>query len=122
MIIVGGIDAEGVIPIHIDQDDHISAILTLGDTDLKWGSTIYLNGVNTKDTGDIVHRVPFRHGRCQVGNFESIFHGVEAWVGTRITLSLSLHRHVLEHFIDHGVDQYNKFVKAGYPSKHFIAY
>jgi hypothetical protein len=122
MIIVGDIDEEGVIPIHVDQDDHISAILTLGDRNLKGGSTIYLNGVNTKDTGDVVHKIPFQHGRCIIGNFESVYHGVEAWIGTRITLSLSLHRHVLEHFIENGVDQYNQFVKAGYPSKDFIAY
>ena len=79
MIILGEIDEEGVIPIHVDQDNHISDILTLGNNNLKGGITMYLNGINTKDTGDVVHKLPFMHGRYQVGNFDSIYHGVDAW-------------------------------------------
>ena len=121
MILVGDEECDGDIPLHTDNDDLVSAILNLGDETLTGGSTIFTNGVNTKVTGEVVKTVTFKHGRLQIGNFEHVFHGTTPWKGKRWTLSFSLNRHVLNHFLDEGSYYYDKFVKAQYPSNMFVA-
>ena len=121
MILVGDEECDGDIPLHTDNDDLVSAILNLGDETLTGGSTIFKNGVNTKVTGEVVRTVTFKHGRLQIGNFEHVFHGTTPWKGKRWTLSFSLNRHVLNHFLDEGSYYYDKFVKAQYPSNMFVA-
>ena len=121
MIVVGDLVSSNEIPLHTDNDDHISAILTLGDDNITGGSTIHANGVNSNDMGEIVHKVPFRHGRLQVGNFNEIYHGAETWTGRRVTINLSLHKSLLQHFITDGCTYYNQFKEAGYPRTMFVA-
>ena len=41
-------DSSGIIPTHVDKDDHVNAILTLGNIDIGGGSTVYYDGINSK--------------------------------------------------------------------------
>ena len=74
------------IPIHIDSDDYVNAILTLGDISEKDGNTVYYNGTHKKNVGNECLSVPFLHGRLQIGFFDKIFHGVKSWKGDRVTI------------------------------------
>ena len=75
---------ENDIPVHIDEDDYINAILTLGDISNDGGSTVYYTGVHQNDTGKICYSVPFEHGRLQIGFFDQVYHGVSGWEGDRV--------------------------------------
>ena len=52
--------------------------------------------------GSEVFRVPHRHGRYQVANFERVVHEGEHWKGKRGIISLYLNREILQHFEKHG--------------------
>ena len=109
------------IPIHIDSDDYVNAILTLGDISEKDGNTVYYNGTHKKNVGKECLSVPFLHGRLQIGFFDKIFHGVKPWTGDRVTISFSLQKKIFNHFVNYGSKYYDQYVDKGYPSKNFIA-
>ena len=110
-----------VIPTHIDEDDVVNAILTLGDISNGEGSTVYYDGITSKETGNEYVSIPFKHGRLQIGFFDQVYHGVTPWKGDRVSLSFSLQRKLQNHFVKFGSQYYDQFVKNGYPSKEFIA-
>jgi hypothetical protein len=114
-------DNSGSIPVHIENDDHVNAILTLGDIAVGGGSTVYYDGTNRKDVGKEYLNIPFEHGRLQIGYFDHVYHGVSCWKGDRVTVSLSLQRKILKHFVLYGSKYYDQFKEKGYPSKDFIA-
>lgn len=80
---------------HIDENDVVSVIIMLGkDIGLDGGSTVYFDGGSnfkpsdknhrnrgTETRGQEVARVPFKHGRFQVANFEQIVHSARARTG-----------------------------------------
>ena len=49
MIVVGDFSGEGEIPLHKDNNDHINAIFSVGDNNIKGGRIIYYSGVKMKD-------------------------------------------------------------------------
>ena len=71
MVFVGGLDDIGVIGNHIDQEDLISFILTLGDNNITGGSTQYFD-----IHGSLQKEIVFQHGNLQIGNYDNILHGV----------------------------------------------
>ena len=62
-------------------------------------SAITLSG---RTCGSEVYRVPHRHGRYQVANFERVVREGEHWKGKRGIISLYLNREILQHFEKHG--------------------
>ena len=52
MIVVSDFSGGGQIPLHKDNDNHINAIVSIGDNDIKGGKTIYYSGVKMKDVGE----------------------------------------------------------------------
>ena len=79
------------------------------------------NVVNTNVKVEVVRTVKFNHGRLQIDNFEHVYHGTTPWKGKRWTLSFSLNKYILNHFLDGGSYYYDKFVKAQYRRNMFIA-
>ena len=50
---VGDLNTEGFINNHIDKNDLISSILTLGDNNIYGGATQYFQEINLKKTNRI---------------------------------------------------------------------
>ena len=67
-------DSSGSIPAHIDDDDHVNAILTLGDISVDGGSTVYYDRTDSKEKGHEYVCIPFEHGRLQIGFFDQVYH------------------------------------------------
>ena len=54
--------SSGSIPAHIDEDNHVNAILTLGNISVGGGSTVYYDGTDSKEKGKEYVSIPFEHG------------------------------------------------------------
>ena len=77
-----GIDAsDEKMPPHLDNDDHINAIVSVGDSNISGGETQYYNGTTRSDRGVPVVSIPFQHGRIQIGRFDYVYHRVVGWSG-----------------------------------------
>lgn len=126
MIMIGEMKQNSNINLHVDKDDAISCILHLGKV-TSGGSTNYYNGlkagknVPTCLNGQLVHSVPFEHGRIQIGFYKDIVHGVDHWEGPRITLDFNTKIGVLNHFCIYGNRYTNQYKQAGYPPGNFVA-
>ena len=117
-----GFEKEGQLPAHRDNDDYINAVCSFGDDTVKGGTTLYFDGMNTKQQGKVVHKVPFCHGRVQIGFYHAIVHGASNWTGGRRgTINLAMKRQLLKHFYEHGDRYYSQFRDAGYPRGDFVA-
>ena len=120
MALIGDLSNEGKMPGHMDKDDYICAVLTLGDNSLIGGSTFY-NGIKDKFGKYMVHQTEFQHGRIQIGAFDNIIHGVNDWnSGSRGSINFNFKKNLLQHFIKNGNIYYNPYVLDGYPSKHYV--
>ena len=116
MIVVGDFSGEGEIPLHKDNDDHINAIVSIGDNNIDGGKTIYYSGLKMEDVGEKQRAVHFHHGRVQIGYFDDIIHGAEKWTnGNRCIINFCMKKKILNHFLKFGNKYYEQFVKAGYP-------
>ena len=60
-------DKEGSMPSHVDGDDSINVVLSIGENSIVGGEILYLNGYDKKNHGEVLHKVYFVHGRLQVG-------------------------------------------------------
>ena len=85
------------IPPHLDEDDIISCIITLGSPN-NGGDTDYYDGINNKMFGDIQISVPFKHCQLQIGCYHKIYHGVRSWDGNRIILNFKFEKNFIDHF------------------------
>ena len=124
VVVVGPMQTkEGVINHHVDSGDYINVLISIGDSSVKGGETVYYNGQSEKEVGDVVISHKFKHGRAQVGySYNQVFHGSTPWTGGyRGVLNFSLKKSVIHHFYKYGSRYYDQFVKAGYPSKDFVA-
>ena len=121
MILVGEMDKEGSMPSHVDGDDYINVVLSIGENSIIGGETLYFNGYEKKNHGEVIHKVSFVHGRLQVGEFSKVYHGVNNWKGVRGTFNFSIKKKILDHFIEEGDVWYKQFQEAGFPRKKFIA-
>ena len=126
MIMIGELDTNGDMNLHVDKEDAISCILHLGEVK-KGGSTNYYSGLKagknipSSMNGHLVHSVPFEHGRLQIGLYKDVIHGVDAWEGSRITIDFNTKISVLNHFSIFGNKFTNQFKVAGYPAGKFVA-
>ena len=112
-------NVNGEMPAHVDPDDLISCIFTFGELE-DGGSTYYMDGlksgknVSTIFHGSIKHKIPFQHGRVQIGQFDSIIHGIEKWVGNRITFCFNVKKSIINHFYQFENNYYQQFVDSNY--------
>ena len=122
MIVVGDFSGGGQIPLHKDNDDHINAIVSIGDNKIKGGRTIYYSGVKMKDLGKKERAVHFEHGRVQIGYFDDIIHGAKKWTdGNRCIINFCMKKKILNHFLQFGDKYYSQFMNAGYPRGLFVS-
>ena len=66
--------------------------------------------------------LPFKHGRVQIGQYDSIIHGIEKWIGNRVTFCFNVKRKVMEHFYQFDNNYYQQYldVNLGKDNKKFI--
>ena len=122
MIVIGNtsIREHDGIPKHHDKD-MITCIVNFGVVDYGGGSTDFYNGSNSKkDFGEMVYKVPFEHGRIQIGFFCDIIHEVKPWHGNRMTINLNFKLDIVEHFMDVGSLFYNEYKHHNFPSTDFV--
>ena len=82
------------IPPHLDEDDIISCIITLGSPN-NGGDTDYYDGINNNMFGDKQSLVTFKHYQLRIGCYNKIYHGVRSWDGNGITLNFNLIKNLL---------------------------
>ena len=109
---------------HIDEDDFLTCIVTLGGV-MQGGNTNYYDGVTRfkkiQSLGKLQKTVPFAHGQIQIGNYSDIIHGVTPWVGDRVTLNFHIQISVINHFLVHGNSAYDGYRKKGFPAKYYTS-
>ena len=94
MILVGCFKHNhGSIPPHKDDDDHITALVSLGHMNsLKGGDTFYAEELSD-GTLCIKKRVPYKHGNVQIGLYDHVKHGASDWHnGQRGVINFSLQK------------------------------
>ena len=115
MSVFGTINKEdGRMPLHFDERDIISCIFHLGKVN-SGGSTCYYSGDSSDNPGDLIHKVPFKHGTLQIGFFNRVLHGVEEWDGQRCGIQINIKKDLLAHFVKYGTTHYDKYRLSGYP-------
>ena len=123
MILVGSYDvSSGYIPPHYDDDDYITALVSLGNSrKVSGGDTFY---AEVKKDGMLLvkKRVKYRHGNVQIGLYDRVLHGSFKWCnGERGVINFSLQKKILRHFYCHGEKFYKQYIEAGYPTGSFQA-
>ena len=88
MILVGENNISSDMPLHLNKNDLLSCILTLGELE-SGGATLYDSGNKIKSNNQLLHEIEFRHGQIQIGRYDEIIHGVQSWVGTRLTINFN---------------------------------
>ena len=126
MIMVGSFNSDcGRIPIHVDGDDFITALLSVGGSSkIQGGSTFYVEKDMWKDNKlfKISTKIPFRNGNVQIGCFDNVLHGTNGWNDCmRGVINFSMQKKLLNHFHMYGTKPYCSYVSAGYPSGKFHA-
>ena len=86
---------------HLDKNDLLGGILSLGNVSSGGGTVYYFEDPNSavKKIGEPAVYVPFKHGRFQVGHFEQVFHEGEEWEGDRGIISFYLTKKIYENFV-----------------------
>ena len=115
-------DTEGSIPPHLDEDDHITALFSMGSECMigNQGQTVYIEKNEPDDRLTFMKRISFRHGNLQIGTYDKVIHGSMGWDrGERFVINLSLQKNILDHFYTNGNGLYNQYITHGYPSGKF---
>ena len=100
MIIVGCFKNKGdFIPLHLDNDDHVTSLLSLGQDVEESGDRTYFVEKHPpkKSSGikssllTIVKRVNYNHGYLQTGCYNQVLHGANHWInGQRGVINFSM--------------------------------
>ena len=79
MIMVGSCHTtNGEIPLHLDKDDHITALLLSGSSDIKDGGVnFYVETSMDVSILDISKRIQFKNGNLQFGTYDKVLHGAK---------------------------------------------
>ena len=109
MIMVGSLNChEGNIPIHVDDDDFITALLSVeGSSKTKGGKTLYIEKQlrNNKESLKISKKIPFRNGNVQIGCYHNVLHGTTRWSdSTRGVINFSMQKKFFNISINTGKD------------------
>ena len=93
MILVGDPNADhGEIPIHTDNDDYITALVSIGTNNIRSGHTNYYE-TRKKNSYMLSHSVEFKNLNIQIGNFDKVYHGSSEWrENLRAVISFSLQK------------------------------
>ena len=119
----------GFIPLHLDNDDHVTSLLSLGqDVEESGGRTYYVEMHPPKKSSGsksslltIVKRVTYHHGNMQTGCYDKVLHGANHWInGQRGVINFSMQKN-LGHFTQYGCRFYKQYVDARFPSGDYIA-
>ena len=126
MIMVGSFNcSDGNIPIHVDDDDFITALLSVeGSSKTNGGTTLYIEKIlkNNKERLNISKRILFQNGNVQIGCFHNVLHGTTRWSNSmRGVVNFSMQKKILQHFYKYGTGPYEAYVRAGFPSGSFHA-
>ena len=113
------------IPPHVDEQDLISCVLTLGSVDTNTqkvnGATVYYSDLGKNKGCFKMKEVEFKHGQIQITTFDKVLHGTNYFEQGRYTINANIKKGVIQHFRDHGNRYYQQFIDAGYTKKHFVA-
>lgn len=112
-------DGSGMLP-HLDEKDIITAIFHVGFPS-EGGSTNYYNGLSVSESGKKVKEIIFKHGRLQIGQYNNVIHGVDAWKGERGCLIFNTKETILNHFREESDYYYKQYQRNGFPSGPFLA-
>ena len=63
------------------------------------------------DIGKKAHVIKHSHGRCLVGAFDKSLLKGSIWTGNRAFLFFILHKYIFIHFVHHGTEFYDRFIK-----------
>ena len=124
IILVGSYNTKsGYIPPHYDDDDYITALVSLGNTtNLRGGDTFY-SELRKDSTLSISKRIPYRNGNVQIGQFDQVLHVSFHWTnGERGVINLSIQKKILRHFFQYRNKYYRQYIEAGYPTGPFQAH
>ena len=113
MVLVGEDNISSDMPLHLDKNDLLSCILTLGELK-SGGATQYYSGKKIKSNNELLHQIDFHHGQIQIGRYDEIIHGVQSWIGTRLTINFNIKIPLIQHFKEEGSIFYDQYVASGY--------
>ena len=107
----------GDIPIHLDKDDHITALLSLGSSDIEnGGETFYIESSTDDGLVNISKRIQFKNGNLQFGTYDKVLHGARRWHNEmQGVINFSLQKKLLNHFYTYGPRPYQHYMDAKYP-------
>lgn len=114
-------DSTGEIPLHRDNKDIISCVVTFGTVEEGSGSTIFHDGIDDKQQGNEIYSLPFKHGRIQIGTYSEILHEVTKWRGDRLTMNFNIKAQIVDHFEVFGDYFYKQYESKDYPCELFVA-
>lgn len=104
---------------HIDKKDALTLLLHIGNVKEGTGTTEYYS-LSKKLKGDpysgeLMKRVPFKHGQVQIGSYDECVHGCTPWQGHRYTFSFNIKYDVCYFFKKGYWPLYRMWVCAGRP-------
>ena len=110
------------IPMHLNDNDYVTALISFGTDSIVGGETVYYNGTSEDALESQILSVHYQHGILQISFYDNIYHGANPWInGQRGVLNLSIQKNLLEHFYQEGDHYYNQYIQACFPSGDFVA-
>ena len=91
---------------HVDTSDSFNVILHVGNCDVG-GGTLYYMG---KESNCLFETIPFNLGNMQVGQYSTVYHGTQSWLGQRCSLTFSVKKTIVDYFRTYGTFHYNKYI------------
>jgi hypothetical protein len=109
---------------HLDKDDILTAVLTLGDK-IDGGSTeCYHQHTYQNKKRDPFREslVEFKNGNLQLGYFDKVYHSVRSWSGEeRYALNFIMNKSVYDHSDDYDDISYNQLIDRNFNSTGLVA-
>ena len=119
MVLVGETNMSYDMPLHLDKQDLLSCILALGDVESS-GATQYYSGRKVNYNNKLLHEIEFVPGQIQIGQYDQIVHGVQSWVGIRLTINLNIRIPLILNFEPEGSAFYDRYVSSGYKNTSIV--
>ena len=81
--------------VHVDEGDIINAIFHLGKLS-SGGPTLYFEMIEKTGILREKHKIPFQHGRVQIGFYSQIYHCAKSFDGIHFTLNFNVKKKNLD--------------------------